>query len=329
MIETTMEDNVEIIRAQLQRYGGSQKTAGEYIMVQCPFHDDRSPSCGVFMRIDHPSKNLGWFNCLGCGAHGDWNTFAERAKLESVKAWNSKETKVSYDTRADDDALLGDIGLTLKAVFREMRCPEAIRWPTYMNWRGVEGELIAAVGGCAINDERNNDVALLFPIKIGNKIRGAVKAINKKSHEQLGYITMPGNWVKRFGLFPYSYTAKMIRDKGHDFVILVEGPRDALRLLKMGLPAIAILGANTISETKLMFVASLGVKQVYVMPDNDKGGDMLWHNVKRKMEDARRLKLPTEVKANGDLIKMDPFSMPASVAKRVRELMRERHNWRK
>jgi DNA primase len=139
---------------------------------------------------------------------------------------------------------------------------------------------------------------------------------------------MAGEWVKQFGLFPYSYTSKLIREYQYNFVILVEGPRDALRMLKLGLPAVAVLGANTISKTKLLYIRSLGVDTVYVLPDNDKGGMALWRNVKQLMPEARKLKLPREKDENGKIIKMDPFSMPASIAREIKALMRERHEWR-
>lgn len=323
-----MDDNFTIIRDQLQRFGGRQKQAGEYRMVVCPFHVDGTPSCGVYLRKDHPTKTLGYFNCLGCGAHGNWNTFAEKTGLEQVKAWNGKEKTVEYSTARDEEALLGDSGITMSAVYKAMRCPEAQPWPTAMDWRGVNGNLIAAVGGKAINDERNDGIAVLFPVKIGRKIRGAVKAMfQKKTPTQLGYITMEGEWVKQFGLFPYSYAAKLIRRNDYKFVILVEGPRDALRLLAMGLPAISVLGANTIGKTKMLYITNLGVDQIYAMPDNDRGGSLLWKNIKRHLPDARRLKLPRERDENNKLIKMDPFSAPYSIMKAVKVLMTERHGW--
>ncbi len=325
------EDNLSIIREQIQRFGGSQKAAGEYRMVCCPFHREQLPSCGIYLRRDDPRKTLGWFNCFGCGEHGSWNKFAEKAGLIHIKEWNSAEKSIEYNSSASDEALLGDIGLTMRAVYKEMHCGEAIPWPVHMDWRGVSGELIAAVGGKAINDERNNGIAVLFPIKIGNKIRGAVKAMfHKRNPTQLGYITMAGeNWVKRYGLFPFDYTARLMRKRKHDFIILVEGPRDALRLLKLGLPAMAVLGANTISKTKMLFISNLGVDQIYVMPDNDRGGTALWRNIKHHIPEVRRLKLPVEYDTSGNLIKMDPFSMPASIARTVKELMTERHGWEK
>lgn len=319
--------NEEIILEQLRRLGGKQKTAGAWHMVQCVFHKDNTPSCGVYLRRDDPKRKLGSFNCFGCGAHGDWNKFAEQANLEQIKSWNSVETHVSYSLDNADNELLGNSGQTLKAVLSSMDCPEAHPWPVYVDWRGLPGHLISAVGGLAINDTIGG-IAVLFPIILGDRVRGAVKALYKKT-SNTGYITMQGSWVKQFGLFPYAYTYSLIQDRDYRFVILVEGPRDALRLLKLGLPALAVLGANTISKTKMLYVENLGVDQVYVMPDNDSGGKLLWKNIKRLLPDARRLRLPEEYDRENKLIKMDPFSAPTSVIRQVKDLMKQRHSWSK
>lgn len=322
-------DNFEIIRDGLTTFGGMQKQAGEWRMVCCPFHADKTPSCGVYQRRDNPRRPLGYFNCLGCGTKGEWNVFAEKTGLPTIKSWNSKEKESSYSVSRLENALLGDTGLTLRSVYKTMGCPEAQPWPVELDWRGFKGELIASVGGKVVNDEYNDSLAVLFPIKISNKVRGAVKAVYvKKFSKQLSYITMQGEWVSSYGLFPYDHVKQMIRRNGYSFVILVEGPRDALRLIKLGFPAIAVLGANTMSKTKMTYITSLGIDTMYVMADNDNGGSKMWSNVKHAAQlPVRRLKLPREYDADNKIIKMDPFSAPASLMREVKVLMRERHGW--
>lgn len=328
-------DNFDVIRDQLAQYGGRQKPAGEYHMVQCAFHQDGSPSMGVYIRRDHPTKTLGFFHCFGCGASGPWNKFADKAGLQKIKEWNNKESRVGNPVTALEEAkLLGEETLTLRKLVKEMRCAEAQPWPAAIEWRGFSGEFIREVGGHIINDNFNDTIAVLFPIKIAGKMRGGVKAVYVKRHKkQLGYVTMAGEWVNSWGLFPYEYTKKMIQDNEFEFVVLVEGPRDALRLLRMGIPAIAMLGANTVGKSKMLYIENLGVDHVYAMPDNDRGGDALWKNIKgrtaNKSMSVKRLKLPREKDEDGKIIKMDPFSAPGWVMKNVRDLLRKRHAWRK
>lgn len=331
----TEEDNFDVLRDQLLQYGGRQKTAGEYQMIQCAFHNDNGPSCGVYMRRDHPTKTLGFFHCFGCGASGPWNKLAEKAGLKPIKEWDNKEKRVGNPiTELEEHKLLGEEALTLRKLVKEMKCAEAQPWPKELDWRGFDGAFIREVGGHIINDNFNDTVAVLFPIKIAGKMRGGVKAIYVKRHkQQLGYVTMAGEWVNSYGLFPYEFTKRMIRDNEFDFVVLVEGPRDALRLLKLGIPAIAMLGANTAGRTKLLYVENLGVGYVYAMPDNDQGGDALWKNIKARLSKKsltlKRLKLPREKGEDGKIIKMDPFCAPSWVMRNVKDLLRERHGWRK
>ena len=49
-------------------YGGKTKTFSDYIMMQCPFHNDNNPSMKVKKEF---------YYCLGCGATGNWWTLRE------------------------------------------------------------------------------------------------------------------------------------------------------------------------------------------------------------------------------------------------------------
>lgn len=325
-------DNLEIIQRALEKYGGQQKTAGEYRMVCCPFHADKTPSCGIYTRRDNPRAPLGWFNCLGCGARGGWNKFAKQIGAETIKEWDNKEKRIETTiTKEEEENLLGETGMTIRKVLSIMDCKEAQPWPEEIPWRGFKGSLLAQVGGLIINDRFNDNVAALFPVKIGRKIRGAVKAIYRKRFDkQSSYLTMPGPWINSYGLFPYDYTKKLIAEKEYNFVILVEGPRDALRLLKLGIPAIAVLGANTIGKTKAMYILSLGVDVIYAMPDNDRGGAALWKNLKEKLckkSTIKRLKLPS-TDEEGNKIKIDPFSAPRYVINNLKQLLKSKHDWK-
>lgn len=328
-------DNFDVIKDALQTLGGAQKSAGDWRMICCPFpdHSDKTPSCGVYMRRDGGRAPLGYFNCLGCGERGHWNKLAEVANLPTIKEWNSKEKRVGeVISEQDEESLLGDTGLTVRRVLKIMHCEEAQPWPENIPWRGFKGDLLNLVGGMIINDYYNDSIAALFPIKVAGKVRGAVKAVyEKKDKKQLGYVTMKGEWVNSYGLFPFAFTKKMIEKNGFNFVILVEGPRDALRLLKLGIPAIAVLGANTIGKTKALYISSLGVDMYYVMPDNDRGGYALWKNLKGALKqfNTKRLKLPREYDGEGKLIKVDPFSADREVISNLKSLLREKHDWRK
>lgn len=330
-------DPFDIILEVLERYGGRQKSAGDWTMVCCPFHEDGSPSMGVYMRRDDPFRPLGTINCFGCTeGKGNWNKFARKIGETEIPDWEMKEHSIgNIGGKNLDDELLGESGTTLRQLLKVMNAGEAQPWPEYINWRGIPGKVLAAIDGMIITDDRNEDIAALFPVKVNGKVKGGVKAIYQKRYaKQLGYVTSDGKWVANYGLFPYDFVRKKITEQSYDFVILVEGPRDALRLIKLGIPALAILGSQAFTKTKTKLIQSLGVQYVYALPDNDKAGTEMWKLLKANFQQhtgliLKRLKLPRDKDEEGKLIKMDPFSAPVEVIKRLKTVLRENNEWTK
>ncbi len=325
-------ENFEIIQDALRQYGGPQKMANSWHMVKCPFHDDVDPSCGVYVEIGG-KRDLGSYNCLGCGAHGQWNEFADRAGLPTVQEWkNDADGYIQghLTSKETEDELLGEAGLTFNEVKRRMNCEEAQRWPIEMDWRGYGGQLIHDVGGHIIDDPYNESIGVLFPIKIAGKVRGGVKAIYEKKDgekQKVGYITMRGEWIKTYGLFPYMYTQRLIKRNGYRFVVLVEGPRDALRLVHNGIPALALLGARTMSRSKMMFIMALGIDTIYVMPDSDSGGRTTWESVKHVVDRTKVTLKRIQIPASKTGRKRDPGNMPARFVHRLANLLHELHGF--
>lgn len=330
---STRLSNREIIIEQLNRMPGWKKQAtGGWFMVCCPFpdHDDGSPSCGV--RVAEPA--LGVFNCLGCGKKGGWNRFAEVAGLEPIKEWNTAED-VEFESiipKDMDDKLLGDQGLTFKHVLKQLGAKEAMLWPERINWRSFPGEFMRNLGAHIANDSKIDSVSAIFPIKVAGKVRGGIRAKFEKDENNkraLTYVNSAGGWVQDFGLFPYVYVRSMIRKRKLNFVVLVEGPRDAMRLCLNGIPALAVLGANNITKRKIMFATSLGVDIVYAIPDPDKAGTSMWKTVRKLCREAgvpsKRIKLPPKHK---DGSKLDPGNATKKVLRDLSNFLAENHKFK-
>lgn len=337
-------DNREIIISELQRYGRRQKQAGAWRMIICPFHkggQERTPSCGVNLSSDR----LGVWNCLGCTEKGSWNKLAKKAGLAEIKEWRSKEVLDAGDllTSELDESLLGSTAMTFGMLKKKMGYPEATLWPEFLDWRGFPGTFMRKLGAHIISErprssgeeaefEAGAGIAVLFPVKVAGQLRGGIKALftKKKGSRASSYYASKGSWVSEYGLFPYIYAKSLVKKENLPFIILVEGPRDAMRLCLNGIPAVAVLGSKNVTKKKIQLLTGLDIEIIYVMPDNDDGGKLMWKLCKSlapKTFPIKRIKLPRQKDADGNLIKMDPGNMPRKLLKQVAAYLSYTHSF--
>jgi len=319
------------IMSELSSVRGWKKVAGDTLMCQCPFHEDKSPSCGVYTAVGMEIP-LGFFNCFGCGEKGPWNKFAEKLGLKTIAGWQMIEGEGANLTsryRKNSDKLLTLDTKTFKSLMRSIGDVPNFPWSHKTEWRGYPGKLIKDCEGQYLVEswkEDTDNLMCFFPVAIGKKYYGGIRAYMIKPAGGMSYVNTKGDWVKNHGLFPYNLTAKMIRQYGLNYVVLTEGPRDALRLIAAGIPAMAILGGHNFTATKLSLVLKLGLDSVFVMSDNDKAGKQMRKLIKKTCYDAdvafKALRLPEDYNEKDKLIKMDPDDAPNSVIREVRKYLR-------
>lgn len=320
------EDARQIIFEELSSAPVRKKLAGDSYMIQCPFHDDNTPSCGVNLTVD-TDVPLGYFHCLGCGTKGHWNKLAEKLDLKQIKGWQlgfsgnglrrsrRKEKVLKYESEDEQTR-------------RALRTLEMIDWPASRPWRGYEGSLIRKIGGKFYNDHMTDETMLFFPIRVKGKLQGGVRAYLEKQTNGLSYLTTRGQWVKSYGLLGHEYVKRVVRKRGYTAVVVVEGPRDLLRLLHNRIPAVAILGVENFSRKKMMRILAMSSKidTLYVMPDNDKAGTRMYRLIKAIAEEdnlvkVKRLKLPQDKDKKGRLVKMDPDDAPQEIIDNVKNMI--------
>lgn len=329
----TAMDAHSIVMTELEKVDGPKKDVKNRVMVQCPFHDERTPSCGVVVVTDSRYE-IGSFNCLGCGAHGNWNTFADKLGLQQIGKLTPKKGMLitsGYKTKLAEikGSMLSQKKENIEQMMISLGSPAFRPWPVASEWREYPGWLIYNMGGyVAVGGKKGSihQVQCLFPVKVGKDLVGAVKAKTKKVEGQLSYVASEGDWVKEKGLFPYHYTKEMLRRlKGKRFVFLVEGPRDAMRLLLNGIPALAILGSQNISKKKLELLRRLELDYIFVLPDNDNAGKAMAKKIKWFVDEGKvntqakvdYYELPRDRDKKGNLIKLDPDNMPIDLLKHL------------
>lgn len=255
-----------------------RKEQGSNIYIKCPYHNERTPSFGI--NIDPGSRKapLGWGYCFGCGASKNWNEIAETLGLKKAKGMKkdgtfAQEYVAPMQKELRSQLLEGGTGLTLEDLEREWGCLLSYKMEKGDEWRGFSGKLLRKIG-CLVSVDQYDNKCLLMPVNVEGEMVGAQKALwekpNKKSVSS--YLNYGGPWIKYQGLFPYDYVERMIEKKGLRYVVLVEGARDALRLIVKGVPALAILGTKNWSDAKRALVMSMDIDRVVLMMDADDAG---------------------------------------------------------
>lgn len=255
--QSKMYDRARAVEDQLRIYSGKKIQGPDGTTVLCPFHSERTPSCHIF----HGPKAYvpGYFVCLGCGAKGRWDVIAPALGLEAFKGGPAHAIEARPLAPEREDESVDSTNFELK------------RLPANKMWRGFETDWLREVG-CKLMVTGWGTKFLWMPVIVGGTVRGYIRGRMRKDPEGNfpSYLNKRGTWSKTHGLFPFDYAIDMMGKS--KTIVLVEGPRDALRLLEHGIPAMAILGTNTWSPKKVDLLEMHGVRRVILMLDGDPAG---------------------------------------------------------
>jgi 5S rRNA maturation endonuclease (ribonuclease M5) len=300
-------------------------------MIVCPFHKDSDPS--LIINLDPKSKRpIGSFYCFGCTKHGKWNELADAFGLMKVNGRNDQVTE--FHGRDIDKNLLepDDIAQSFDAITDDLGLEFVVSWPTHMDWRSIPGQLLSKIGAQLALDSKTQDEVVFLPIVVNKCMVGGIKALMERppTKDILAYVNSSGVWAREKGLFPLDHVRKQARK--YRRIIIVEGARDALRLIACGLPAVAILGTHNWDEKKRDLLIAIGIESVVLMMDSDEAGRKAQRKIKRscagllevksinmkaieeRMNKARIKKGKTPFK------KIDPVDLPIAVVNRLRRL---------
>jgi 5S rRNA maturation endonuclease (ribonuclease M5) len=286
-----------------------------YAWLRCCFHGrgrERTPSLRI--NLDRSTEyRIGSFICFGCNNHGGFNDIAKALKLKQYKAAGDDEIdlEISEQTRQN---ILGE-----SATRDTIRADIAFAppWPKKQRWRTIPGWLLARLDARLINTKYGE--RLYLPVKIHGEIAGGVTCTLYKARRS--YIYDKGRWIRE-SLFPFDYVKRLLRKQRRRIIFLVEGPRDALRLLSFGIPALSILGGKTVwRKIKAVLLMELDPRVIVLAFDPDKIGQQITALVREDLHGQvklQQLKFTIE-KINGKTVKNDPGSIPEWRALRIKQ----------
>jgi len=252
----------QFVLDQLAQYSGETKKIPDSTFVLCPFHAEKTPSG----RIYHgPHLVSPYFKCYGCGETATWNKVSPLLGLKPFGPSKPQDefANTAVMSLANEDEIQDE-----EIVYSKL--------PANKRWREIPTNLLIALGAkfCKVNhpDYGWQVKKIWLPVYVNGNLKGYIKARLKKHAEYSSYINSKGVWSKTHGLFPYDYSVQMMRKMKSRTIVLVEGPRDALRLLAYGIPAMCILGTQSWTATKTKILELSGAKIVVLLMDGDCAG---------------------------------------------------------
>lgn len=309
-------DALRIVSAEISKIPGPKRKTTTGMSIRCPFHKDNNPSCSLNLdpNLRHKGRKVpvGYFHCFACEeGRGNWNKLADKLGLKKLGDIDSESTFVK---REIDDKVYEDGSHTIESIMEHWHCEEWYELHEDDEWRSFSGKFLQKFKALKTMDERG-DHLMVLPVTIGRELVGAIKCRWQKKEGVLSYVNSPGHWTKEQGLWPYDYVR---RQKPHT-VWLVEGPRDAMRLLRYGIPTLSILGVQNWSDAKRDLIVALGVERVVLLTDGDSAGRNCYRTIRptfKELLEVKVAKLTPYAKKLG-LKKLDPFETPKKYLARL------------
>lgn len=267
---------VDHVKAELSKVQSKPGSHGLFSFILCPFHSERTPSGRVSHNPAYP-WSAGNFKCYGCGATAKWDKLVASVGLDPFPDEApdpSRETFVPTRVAERFSAFSQPEGDDLQ--FKSLTGDFARELPGLQDgeWRGFDLDWLASTVGAKLCYFPGGRYYVYLPVTISGVERGFIRAQLKKPRDKTipSYINAPGRWSLQHGLFPYDAAKSLMRTKGLSSVVLVEGPRDALRLVHEGVPAVCILGTHSWTENKVRLLELFGASRAIVCFDGDAAG---------------------------------------------------------
>lgn len=328
----------ETIREELATVPGVRRGL-KASYIRCPFHAENTPSGHVKHDPLQPNM-LGRYFCFGCKKKATWNELATALGLRQFgkdafvtdtvpktdpsyydELLLKKDTSEGGSGRDDPDLIFVD--------FEEGAERAGLKND---KWRGFSTDFLTTTGATLCFSLMRESFFVYLPISINGTERGYILARIRKHNVLPSYLNQPkGEWALQYGLYPFDYSIQMMQDLGLHTMVIVEGPRDALRLIHAGIPAVSILGTNSWTVAKMRLLEFAGVERLILALDGDLAGRVATYGTevregilpmaKSHFADVRNMKLWVHAKRLG-VKKLDPCTLPRDLIRRLKNALR-------
>lgn len=272
----------QFLRLELEKLPEFEFTNGEEgCRVICPFHNDTRPSGNINLDPLEERAPIGWFRCWSCSASCHWDEYAKTVGLRPLDG--KRTTSDDYVDPAAMKERLYEEKLQYKLELKRLELFDDFPFET---WRDVPVKTLKAVGCKYAFYDKTGDFYVWFPVFVKGKLKGYLRAMLEKSDDPdaISYINAPGRWSNKYGLLYFDYSVELMKKLDLKTIVLVEGPRDGLRLIQNKIPAMSVLGAVNFGEDKMLLLEQEGVENVIIFMDGDKAGKKATKHIYNKVK---------------------------------------------
>jgi len=272
--------------AVLAHFDITGKQNGDEVRINCPFHDDKNPSCGVNI-----AENK--FNCFSCQEHGNILDFAtllnggdpqdpkdlrngaklvmdicgistpRKQKATRKPRTQAKKPKPKAESKKNDS--VDSEGVCNKPLAFQLKLePEH----EFFDHQGICPEQVEQFGlGYASRGSMNERIAIPIHNETGELVAYAGRWASDEIPEDTDKYKFPNGFKKSLVL----YNLNRIIEAKPKHIVLVEGFWSAQRLHRLNIPVVAVMGTSICPE-QVALLKQFGVKFVTVIFDGDEAG---------------------------------------------------------
>ena len=305
------------VEAALAAYSGVKNRVSNSVFILCPYHSEKTPSGRIFL-------DNGYFTCYGCGHKAPWSSIKEKLGIGDKPS----------------DIYAGKISIPVE--YEEVEKLELKELPKGKSWRGFSTSFLSSLG--AKLQVYKGKTWVWFPVEVLGIQRGYIRAFIKKPKTNLpSYFNSYGTWSKEYGLFLFDQSVNIMDKAKKKTLVVVEGPRDALRLVRANIPAVALLGATNFTEKKASLLEIAGVTKIISCLDGDSAGIAGTKNIEHILSRGNGLSLevfslsgkdspywkfkdfdfPKKEAGKEGVELWDPYSMPKAKLNELKQLYLE------
>lgn len=316
-------DYLSTIHTSLARLGATQ--SNNSLWICCPFHNETKPSMSVSLG---GSVVPGTFHCFGCGVSGSWNKL--RTGIAGLPEIDQRSLVAEYDATPKSISVLDTDYVVEHFIAKSFKHyikwvdPDTVNIPMFRQWYGIDGRLLYKIDSYLVR-ESNGAHRLFLPVIVNKKIVGGIRVARQKKDKVRQYLNTQGRWAEDYGLLMYDLVRNNVAHHNINFIILVEGPRDALRLTNLNFPTIAILGSNNFTQLKADLLLGIrGLDTIYLMPDMDEAGTkmaQLCNKFLKPYIQVKRIKLPATTMVEDMAVATDPYNVDQEVLDDIRHAL--------